>query len=175
MQPVHEASDDSHRLDETRWRILCEATAAAHEGYAAAAQAAWNRLETDVPVDGQAAAYLWYLLRYRIADYLGRRPTEQDLTRLAKRRHPLYARVLGGDVGELEDMLRSLFSMISEDRRITGGRFVVLGIVVLGIFLDDPQSQLDHMKPHLADWWQRRGWKLVNDSDLARDSGPESI
>jgi hypothetical protein len=159
-----EAGEYGHRLDEVRWSILCQAVAAAHEGDPVAAQAAWNRLETDAPVDGQAAAYLWYLLRYRIADYLGRRPTEDDLIRLARRRHPRYARVLRGDARELEDMLCSLFNMISEEHRITGGRFVVLGVVTLGIFLDDPRSQLAQMKPHLADWWQRRGWDLVQES-----------
>lgn len=159
-----EADESGHRLHEARWRILCEAVAAAHDGNPAAAQAAWNRLETDVPADGQATAYLWYLLRYRITDYLGRLPAENDLIRLARRRHPRYARVLRGDVQELEDMLRSLFNMISEDRRITGGRFVVLGIVTLAIFLDDPRSQLDEIKPHLADWWDRRGWDLVRAS-----------
>jgi hypothetical protein len=164
------AEDNGHWIDEVRWRILCEAVAAAHDGNPAAAQAAWNRLETEIRVDGQAAAYLWYLLRYRIFDYFGRRPAEQDLARLAQRLHPLYARVLRGDISELEDVLRSVTNMISEDRRITGGRFVVVGIVALGILLDDPQSQLDQIKPYLVDWWQRRGWELVNDSDQAGDS-----
>jgi hypothetical protein len=165
------AEDSDHSLDEITWRILCDAVEAAHEGNPAAAQAAWNRLETDVPADGQAAAYVWYLLRYRIADYLGRRPIEQDLIRLAQRRHPRYARVLRGDVTELENMLCSLFDMVSEDHRITGGRFVVLGIVTLAIFLDDPSSQLDEIKPHLADWWRRRGWELVHEADEARNFG----
>lgn len=169
------AEDNGHQLDEVRWRILCEAVAAAHEGNPRAAQAAWNRLETEVQANGQAAAYLWYLLRYRIHNYFGRRPTEQDLARLAQQRHPLYARVLRGDIGELENLLRSVTNMISEDRRITGGRFVVLSIVTLGILLDDPQSQLDQMKPDLVDWWQRRGWELVNDSDQADDPGLEGL
>jgi hypothetical protein len=167
--------DNDHQLDEVRWGILCEAVVAAHDGNPAAARAAWNRLETDVPAEGQASAYLWYLLRYRIHNYFGRRPTEQDLAGLAQRRHPLYARVLRGDTGELEDVLRTVTNMISENRRITGGRFVVFSIVTLGILLDDPQSQLDQMKPHLADWWQRRGWELVNDSGQAGDPDSKGL
>jgi hypothetical protein len=168
--PRSSADDPGTALDELRWRLLSEAVTEAHRGNPGAAHAAWNRLETDVPAGGQAAGYLWYLLRYRIADYLGRRPTDEDLRRLARRRHPRYARVLQGDAQELEDMLLSVFNLIPEDRRITGGRFVVLGVVTLGILLDDPEAQLAEMKPHLAGWWKRAGRGIVEEADQTRHS-----
>jgi hypothetical protein len=93
---------------------------------------------------------------------------------LDKRRHPRYARILRGDVSELEDMLRGLFDMIDGERRSTGGRFVVLGIVPLAIFLDDPRRELDEIRQHLADWWQRRGQHIVRDADATRETGQGS-
>jgi hypothetical protein len=88
--PRSSTDDPANALDEVRWRLLSEAVTEAYRGDGGAAHVAWNRLEADVPADGQAAGYLWYLLRYRIADYLGRRPTEEDLRRLARRRHSRY-------------------------------------------------------------------------------------
>jgi len=111
------------------------------------------------------------MLRCRIADSLGGRPTEQGLANLAGNRHPQYARILRGDVSELEHVLRTAWDMISADRRVTGGRFVVLAIVTLGILLDAPRAQLEMIKPHLASWWQRRGHDLVRDTDQVRAQG----
>jgi hypothetical protein len=161
-------SDSDEGIDEVRWRILCEAVIAAHRGDPAGTKAATARFETEVEVDGQATGYLWYLIRYRITDYLGRKPTEQDLQRLARRRYPRFAAVSIYDEQVLEDMLRSLFNMIPEDRRITGGMFVVLGIMTLGILLDQPEVELAEMKPHLAEWWRRRGRQIVQEEDEER-------
>jgi hypothetical protein len=110
------------------------------------------------------------MLRYAIADYLGRKPTERDLERLARRGYPRFAKVAEGSQSVLQDELRTAFNMAPEGRLISGGRFAILGIMALGIFLDDPERQLAEMKPHLADWWQRKGSRMVREGLQERNS-----
>lgn len=101
-------------LDEANWQILCQAVAAAHRGDVIAAGNATRRFDTDVAVDAQAGLYLRYLIRYRLADMLGRAPAEQDLRDIANRVYPRFAIVVRGDVtllqtsgGRLAGLLRT--------------------------------------------------------------------
>ena len=148
-------------FSEQRWRILCDATAAAHAGDAAAFAAALMRLETEVPADGHAGAYVWYMLCYAVTDYLERRPELEDLQEIARYRHREFGRVVRLDARALEDVLRTAFGMAAADRQVTGGSFAVLGVAALGVMLKDPLTQLAAIKPHLADWWQPNGQDMV--------------
>jgi HPt (histidine-containing phosphotransfer) domain-containing protein len=161
-------------LDETRWQLLCNAIAAAHRGDGEASRLAVIRLETEAPADGHAAAYVWYLLQYALFDYFDRKPTVDDLQRMARRRHPRFAQVIRGDAGALEDLLRSACNIPADGRRVTGGMFVVLGIAALGVILDDPAEQLEQMKPHLTDWWQKKGRDLVRTSVRSRGTADDA-
>jgi len=106
-------------------------------------------------VDGQSGAYVWYLLRYRVAEILGRKPTAEDLHELAVSAYPQFSVIIKGDVTLLEGTLRSVFELESAQQKLTGGKLVVLGFAALGALLDDPKTELDRMRPHLADWWRR--------------------
>jgi hypothetical protein len=142
-------------LDDANWEILCDAIAAAHRGDTAAAHAATRRLDTDVPVDGQAGTYLWYLLRYRVTEIFGHRPTQEDLRELTAISYPKFSRVIRGDSRLLWNTLRTVFKLAPDEEKVTAGQLVVAGSVALGVLLDDPQAQMDAMRPHLADWWRR--------------------
>lgn len=77
-------------------------------------------------------AYLWYLLRYRVAELQDRRPGPEDLHPLAERVYPAFARLTRGDVRQLENTLLTVFGFASEDRRVIGGIGVVMGSAALG-------------------------------------------
>lgn len=125
-------------------------------------------METEVPAEGHVIAYVRYLLRYAIADRLGRRPTVADLQAMARRGQQGFAQVVRGDAGVLEDVLRTAFDLQAAGRMVTGGTFGALGIPALGVILDDPVRQLAEMKPHLAAWWHRKGQDLVRDGVRSR-------
>jgi len=38
---------------------------------------------------------------------------------------------------------------------ISPSEYLIFGIAILGALLDDPVSQLDGMRPHVAAWWLR--------------------
>jgi hypothetical protein len=83
-------------LDDVNWDLLRQSVIAANSGDAEAHVAALQRHEHEAPVDDKAGAYLWYLLRYRVAVLLGRRPRPQDLHDLAGRYYPEFSRLIRG-------------------------------------------------------------------------------
>jgi hypothetical protein len=142
-------------LDSATWELLRESVIAAHQGDAEGHAAALLRLERDLPVDIKAGAYLWYLLRYRVAALLGRRPRPDDLHELAQRFSPKFAKLVRSGQGELEDMLLTVFNFAAREMQIKGGRAIVVGSAALGVLLDDAETELTEMRPHLAAWWRR--------------------
>ena len=142
-------------LDAVGWSLLRESVIAAHQGDAEGHAAALLRLERDLPVDVKAGAYLWYLLRYRVAVLAGRKPRPEDLHDLAQRFAPSFARLIRGGQSELEDTLLTVFNFAAHGEPIKGGRAIVVGSAALGVLLDDAETELAEMRPHLADWWRR--------------------
>ncbi len=149
-------------LDVANWNLLRESIAAAYRGDAGAHVAALRRLERDVPVDAQAGAYLWYLLRYRLAVLLGRRPSPEDLHELAERFYPQFAKLIRGGQAQLENTLLTVFDLAAADKRVKGGMAIVLGTAALGVISDDPETDLATMRPHLADWWRRNANEFLD-------------
>lgn len=140
-------------LDALSWDTLCQSAVAAHRGDAEAHVAPLLRLEREAPLDTKAGLYLWYLLRYRVAELMGRKPSAEDLHALAERFYPKFAKLIRGDQRQLEDTLLSVFALAAEGRKVTGGNAVVMGTAALGVLLDDPEVELVVMRPHLANWW----------------------
>jgi hypothetical protein len=169
-----DAFEPEETLSDVRWQILSDAIIAAHAGEAEAMRAAVMRLETDVPAEGHASAYVWYLLRYVIADYLGRRPELKDLQEIARYRQREFSQVAQGGARALEDELCTAFEMAGPGQAVTGGTFAILGIAALGVMLKDPATQLASIKPRLADWWQRRGRDLVREGVRRRVGSDEA-
>ena len=96
----------------------------------------------------------WVLLRYRVAEMLGRRPSPQDLHSLAERYYPQFSKLIRGDQRQLEDTLLTVFAFAAEGRKVKGGNAVVMGSAALGVLLGDPAAELAAMRPHLAAWWE---------------------
>lgn len=142
-------------LDALTWDTLCQSVAAAHRGDAEAHVAPLLRLEREAPHDTKVGLYLWYLLRYRVAELLGRKPSPGDLHALAERFYPEFAKLIRGEHSQLEDTLLSVFALAAKGRKITGGNAVVMGTAALGVLLDDPEVELAAMRPHLVTWWAR--------------------
>jgi hypothetical protein len=147
-----DADPEEDGLDGLSWDVLYQSVAAAHRGDDEAHVAPLLRYEREVPHDGRAGLYLWYLLRYRVAELLGRRPGQEDLHALAGCIYPAFAKLIRGDRSQLEDTLLTVFGLAAEDRKVSGGRGVVMGSAALGVLLDDPESELAAMRPHLAQW-----------------------
>jgi hypothetical protein len=103
----------------------------------------------------EASTYLTYLLRYRLAEILGRGPTADDLHRLAVATHPLYAKVVSEPAGTLEDTLRTVYKMPPTGPQQSGARLFVSGIAAAGVLFSDPSADLAVIRPHLAEWKSR--------------------
>jgi len=96
-------------LDDNIWDVLSGFIAIVGDGDLAGARRVIPQLERDLPDDGQAATYIWYLLRYRVIETLGRRPTLADLHELAIGTWPRFGEIIQGDERLVEDVLRSVF------------------------------------------------------------------
>jgi hypothetical protein len=103
----------------------------------------------------EASAYLAYLLRYRLAEILTRRPTAEDLHDLAVQAHPRYAQVVTEPAGTLEDTLRAVYKMPPTGLQQSGARLFVSGAAAAGVLFDEPSADLAAIRPHLAEWRSR--------------------
>jgi hypothetical protein len=152
-------------LDKVAWEVLSGVVAAASTGDANAHAEVFRRWPADVPGEGRrASVYLWFLLRYRVAEVLGRRPAPEDLHELAVRVYPRFARLTRQDEGRLEATFRTVFDSAESPDHLRGSMFLILGTAALGALLDDAEPELAVMRPHLAEWWQRN-------ADEFRDRG----
>jgi hypothetical protein len=148
--PLRDHSGDV--LDDRVWQILREAVVAAGSGNVRAAHRATSRFDTDIPVDGRAGTYIWWLLRYRVAQLLGRRPTADDLRDIAARKQDTFGALIT-DASTLEDVLLTVWHLAQSEREVQAGRFLVAGVTALGVLLDDPAADLEAALPDLAAWW----------------------
>src|SRR6266851_9762492 len=140
-------------LDDANWAILREVVIAAHRGDAHAAAAVVRRFDTDVPVDGHAGTYLWWLLRHRVAQLLGRRPARGDITQIAGYLEERFGGVIP-DVTLLQDVLLTAWNLGPRERELSSGQFLVAGVTALGVLLREPEADLEAARPDLAAWWQ---------------------
>lgn len=148
--------DPAAVLDARAWAVVCESATAAHHGNPGAHVASLLRYEQEAPAtDSTVAAYLSYLLRYRVAELVGGKPAAEDLHALADRFYPAFSRLIRGDQRQLADTLLTVFEIAEQDKKVSGGNAIVFGSAALGVLLDHPEAQLTAMRPHLAAWWER--------------------
>jgi hypothetical protein len=153
--PTPGADGSSIELDDARWRVLREAVVAAHQGDGRAFHAALLKLANHVPYDGLPAASIWWLLRYRVAQLLGRRPSRGDITQIAGYYTETRFGAVIQDVSLLQDVLLTVWKLASAEREVVGGQFLVAGAAALGALLHDPGTAMDDARPDLTAWCQR--------------------
>lgn len=101
-------------LDRAAWESLSGVILAASHGDANAHAEVFRRRPGQATAEGRRASlYLWYLLRYRVAEVLGRRPSPEDLGDLAARTYPRFALLIRQDVGQLEATFQTVFESSS--------------------------------------------------------------
>jgi hypothetical protein len=145
-------------IDPVRWQILSEMIIAASRGDKDEVHKAIMRMAKEVPDDGVAGTYLWFLIQYHVAKLLGHQPTADELHQLADDISARFLRAVPAartDQSILERALRTVFDLAAEEEQVAGGRIVVVGAAALGVMLDDPSAQLESMRPLLAEWWRR--------------------
>jgi len=145
-------------LDPLRWGILSEMITAAAQGDSNGVHNAASRMGGEVPDDGVAGTYLWFLIHYHVPRLIGHPPTAADLYQLARRIHARFTQAVPParrDHTLAERALRTFFDFAVEDEQVNGGLLVITGAAALGVMLDNPLAQLQVMKPYLADWWRQ--------------------
>jgi hypothetical protein len=138
-----------------RWGILSEMIIAASRGDRYVGHRATQRLASEVPDDGVAGTYLYYLIHHRVRELSGPRPSAEDLQRLALAIYPKFASAGRADLDLLERTLRTYFVPTDRTDEVAGGVLVIAGAVALGAMLDNPAVQLEEMRPYLAAWWRK--------------------
>lgn len=144
-------------LDAAAWDALRTVIMAASKGDADTHANVFRRWPGDAAAEGRRASlYLWYLLRYRIADVTGRKPSPGDLRDLAVRAYPRFALLIRRDVDQLEATFRTVYESAESPDHLKGGMFLIIGTAALGSLLDDADNELGVMRTHLVDWWRRK-------------------
>lgn len=141
-------------LDDGVWQLLCDAVAAVHNGDAAEAHAATDRIARRVPFNSEPALYMWWLLRYIVAEMVGHRPSAGELAQLAETVKPKAMRVIP-DPAVVHNTLLTVWKLATEAQTMAEGRLLVGMIIALGVLLDEPGEQMEAARHHLANWWAR--------------------
>jgi hypothetical protein len=140
------------------WQHVLRAVVAAHNGDWAAVEQetiSWPH-EFGLGWHQRAGLYVHALMNYRVQEIYRGRPTAVDLQILAIQIQPRFRRVWPRAGREqIEETLRRTFSMRQLKFAISPAEYLLFGIAILGAILHDPVSQLDQMRPHVADWWLR--------------------
>jgi hypothetical protein len=140
------------------WSRLGHAITLAHGGHAEVFVPEAMSWADEMPLVAQqrAGLYVYALLNFQIQQILRRKPTAPDLQILARQIERPFTRILDrASSRQIEETPRRAFEMRPLDRQPAGGEFLLFGITVLGILLDDPNEQLQRIRPHIAEWWPR--------------------
>jgi hypothetical protein len=149
-------------VDSFVWDGVVEVAAAAHRQDAHATIEAFRRLGAGRSLARLRLAgfYAIYLLKYRTATILGRRPSVDDISAVASRVQAGFDRALPRrPAGCLVDTLLVVFeyrSLQALRPTVTGATHTLNALVALGLLLDAPGGDLANMKPHLASWCARQ-------------------
>jgi hypothetical protein len=147
----------SAELDEEIWRRLAAALTAANRGEAKTFSRLLQRIDSGLSAQrrNESSNYLAFLLKYRVAEILGGRPTAGDLHELAVQNYPKYARVMRSSAVMLEDTLRAVFRMPPTGPQESGATLFISGLATAGVLFDDPSDDLAALRPPLAEWRSR--------------------
>jgi hypothetical protein len=143
------------RLDnQPVWPPLRAAIIAASEKNLEGFRCEMRRMARRVHKDRWSGVYVWYLLRMRSRELVGRKPDEESLTFLASEIYPRFVVVAPRvEHATLIDLLLGVWEIQPAERDIVGSALPVIGAAALGAMLDDASRQLDAMKPALEDWY----------------------
>ena len=144
-------AEDFGLVDPELWDALVALVSVARSGDADSWATALRSFDRRFPEDGRPGGYLWYLLRYAVAERLRRRPSAADLSALVREAWPRIQGLLTA-----EDVVLEVAEGVFGYRKISepsGGKLIVGATALLAGLLTEPQAQLGEMRPHLEAWW----------------------
>jgi RHS repeat-associated protein len=149
-------------LDEDTWGRLSQMIRAAHEENRETLLVLMRSFAQEaLPAHQCAGLYVWYLLRNAIAEKVGgRAPTDAELTHISRDYFAGFSVLVDADRSVLEDTFRKVCERPPLNREIRPGDLLVLGPAALGVLYEDPDAELERMKPRLINWWQKYGEKF---------------
>ena len=99
---------------------------------------------------------VYYLLWRRLIGIAKRKPTPEDLERIAQDIYPRTAVASTIEQSSFAGMFRDVFRNDGAPEGPRGAGFVICGIAALAEMLDDPESNLAEMRPYVDDWYLRK-------------------
>lgn len=94
-----------------------------------------------------------YLLMNKVGNMLGHDSTAAaELAEFSAPYLDQYGKIVK-QLAPLADLLTSVWSLASEETKIVGEKFWVGAAAALGVFMDDPRTELEAMRPRLAVWY----------------------
>jgi hypothetical protein len=161
----------SIQIDEDVWLVVVAMTDAASRGDRESFLRINQQFLDALGVKGgrTAGLYLVFMLRYRMIELLGHRPSADELHVLTVRFYPSYAVLIrrGGSRG-LERVFLTVFAMLGADDQIDRHDFWSMSVVALGVLLRDPAADLEPMRAGLLRWLNGDAAKtsaLIDDAD----------
>jgi hypothetical protein len=150
-------------LDEMAWSYLVGAVGAAHALDQQELKRRTLAAAREVPLPGlqEAGLYVWYLLRCALADAAGQwPPADDELRRISEDHIQRFTVLLPAGRENLEDLFRHVFERAARVREVTAGDLLLQGSAALGVLYDDPDRELEAMKPRLEYWWRLHSAKF---------------
>ncbi|HWC33560.1 MAG TPA: hypothetical protein VG650_01920 [Mycobacteriales bacterium] len=145
---------DQDGVIDCAWRHLTDVVQAAYAQDAARFRKA-AAANTKFPLQDQRAVglYAYHALRYLSAVMVGRRPSSEDLDRLAQFAYPRFSSLgLRAELSHLTRTLKGVYNLVPVQNRVPPGQFIILAPAALGALLRDPERQLPWLRRMVSQW-----------------------
>ena len=148
-------------IDESIWRRVSAILTAVSEGDSNTFVTRALKFSTSATLPQQRLAgyYVLMMIRIRLFDQFGRKPTEPELSELARLHFPTFATFLTMD----EDVLRATYLIsyqLVPEGAIDSKTYTVSSLVALGVLLDDPKRDLINLHEPVDAWCMRHADSL---------------
>lgn len=150
----------STALVDATWSSIHESVLAAASKDLGRFRSAVLTFQDNAEAKDAAVRYVYYLLWRRLIGIAQRKPTPEDLERIAQDIYPKVTTVSTIEQSSLAGMLRDVFRKDGTPEGPMGYGFVIFGIAALAAMLEDPESDLADLRPYVDDWYQRKHAKV---------------
>ena len=94
------------------------------------------------------------MLNLELLEEVGKEPSSQQISELARRIQEPYARFVGEDTGSLINLFHTLFDRALPEQSAAGKQLIWQGTAALGFLLEKPARDLRLMRPSAESYFR---------------------
>jgi hypothetical protein len=103
----------------------------------------------------RGALFVYYLTMHRLTNGFSKKLSAGEIHDVASSLFPEISALIKVGVSKVEDLLLTYCDLATPKQEVGGSDAVLIGSAVLGVILENPTSDLETMRPDLAEWFAK--------------------